>query len=399
MLRTIGFSVLAAVTSIGAAPALAAGPGSELADVAAALRADPVYVDPAAERTIDDAAADRVRTEIREAGSPIYLAVLPDSTADRAGGDPNEVARLLARDVGRPGTYGIVVGDSFRAGSTELPAGEAAALASAALASAGDDTVGVLVEFVDGVRRGSAGGGGDDDGQDGGSGTSLLPLLLLGGLVAVVVLVVRGARRRRREAIEAERAEEADRQLLRAELSVLADDVLRLDHDVQLHPAARSDYDAAVTRYRVAQAALDEADEPLDLVRVERVVAEARYSMARAVAIVQGREPPPPPPDLQRPGRHGEPAIALDDDRQPTYVGYPGGFQGGGWFGGVGGGLFSGLLLGSMLGGFGGWGFGGSTIVNVGDESGGDDFGAGDFGGGDFGGGDFGGGDFGGGDF
>ena len=214
------------------------------------------------------------------------------------------------------------------------------------------------------------------------------------------------------QAEERARAEAADRQLLQAELSVLADDVVRLEPEVELHPAAQSDYDAAVSRYRAAQAALEYADEPVDLVRVQRVVAEANYSMDRVRAIVQGREPPPPPTDLQSVGPHGEPAVTLDDDRQPSYVGYPGGYQGG-WFGGTGGGLFSGLLLGSLLaGGFGGWGYGGhTTIINEGGDGGGDgggdwsggdgggDFGGGDFGGGDFGGGDFGGGDFGGGDF
>ena len=115
--------------------------------------------------------------------------------------------------------------------------------------------------------------------------------------------------------------------------------------------------------------------------------------MDRARAIVEGRQPPAPPEDLQRPGVHGEPAVTLDDDRQPAYVGYPGGFTGG-WFGGSSG-LYTGLLLGSLLsGGFGGWGAGGTTIINQSDDGGDGDFGGGDFGGGDFGGGDFGGGDF-----
>ena len=153
-----------------------------------------------------------------------------------------------------------------------------------------------------------------------------------------------------------------------------------------------------MNRYRAAQAALEYADQPVDLVRVARVVAEARYLMDRARALVEGREPPPPPAELQRTGPHGEPAVTLDDRRQPAYVGYPGGFQGG-WYGGNG--LFTGLLLGSLLGGgFGGWGYGGTTIINEGGGGdGGGDWGGGDFGGGDFGGGDFGGGDFGGGDF
>jgi hypothetical protein len=52
-------------------------------------------------------------------------------------------------------------------------------------------------------------------------------------------------------------------------------------------------YAAAVERHRVASAALDYADGPIDLVRVERVVAEARYAMARSKALVAGRGPAP----------------------------------------------------------------------------------------------------------
>jgi hypothetical protein len=136
------------------------------------------------------------------------------------------------------------------------------------------------------------------------------------------------------------------------ELAVLADDVVRVEPKVELHPAARSDFDALVNRYLEAQAAVDYADQPVDLGRVGRVVAEARYSMDRARAIIEGREPPAPPDELQRPGQHGEPAVRLDDDRQPAYVGYPGRVQAAG-----------------------------SAVVT----SGGGEFGGGDFGGGDFG--------------
>ena len=76
-----------------------------------------------------------MRDAIRAADTPIYVAVLPASAADAAGGDPAEVARQLSEAVGRPGTYGVVVGDSFRAGSSELPSGEAGQLATEALDS------------------------------------------------------------------------------------------------------------------------------------------------------------------------------------------------------------------------------------------------------------------------
>jgi hypothetical protein len=203
------------------------------------------------------------------------------------------------------------------------------------------------------------------------------------------------SRRRRREVEARDRRDTAaDRQLVQAELSVLGDDVLALEPDVALHPDARPDYDAGVTRYRSGQAAMEYADDRVDLVRVQRVVDEGRYAMARARARIEGREPPAPPEDLRRPGRRDEPALDLDDRGTPVYVGYGGmPWYGGGWFGG-GGGLLTGLLLGEVLGGGwggGGWagGWGGGWDDDRGDSGdwGGDDFGAGGVGGGDWGGG------------
>ncbi len=221
-------------------------------------------------------------------------------------------------------------------------------------------------------------------------------VLIAAGAVLVGMLLWRRRTRRQTENAERARADEAARQVLNTKVSALAADVARLEPEIMLHRDAQSDFDAAVARCRVAQAALEQRDAPLDLVRVERVVAEAAYATDRAQAVVQGREPPPPPEHLRRPGRHGEPAVTLDGRRRPTYIGYPGGFEGG-WFGGTGGSLFTGLLLGSMF--AGGWG-GETTISGEGDFGGGDFGGGADFGTGDFGGGDFGGGaDFGGGDF
>ena len=174
---------------------------------------------------------------------------------------------------------------------------------------------------------------------------------------ALVLLMAGLARRRQRPSRgRAQGFSEPDHatneQVLRAELSVLADDVIRLEPRVALNESSRDDYEAATHRYRVAEAALDYAKEPIDLLRVQRVVDEANWSMARARAILEGRTPPEPPPPLQRPGPHGEPAVGVDDDHRPVYVDSPAGFRSG-WFS-AGGGLFGGLLLGSMLGGFGG---------------------------------------------
>jgi hypothetical protein len=381
--------VIAALLSLVAAASLAVPlQTATLDDVGAALRNDPVYVDPRAERAISGAEADQLRAAIRRAGTPVFVAVLPAGSA----ASPEAALDDLLSGTGLAGTYAVVLGDAFRANSTEIQ--DAGSLASGAFQQHRDSgTAAVLEGFVadvaDAAHSDSAAGdpGGataDGDGSDG----SLLPLALLGGGGIALYAWSRSRRRGERRAAQAEF--DADVQLLRAELSVIADDVLRLEPLVVTHPDARPDYEAATARFKAASAALDYADEPVDLVRVERVVREADYAMSRARAIVEGREPPPPPDDLRRPGRHDEPALGVDGDGTPVYVG-AGPFYGGGWFGG-GGGLFSGLLLGSMLGGFGpfGWGHhhgGWGDGTTDGDWGGG--FGGGDWGGGDVGGGDW----------
>ena len=89
---------------------------------AAALATDPVYVDPDAERAIGaQADADRIRSasSARDAG-PMYIAILPDSAKQAAGGSAQGVAREIQRRLDRPGTYAVLVGDSLRAGSTDV---------------------------------------------------------------------------------------------------------------------------------------------------------------------------------------------------------------------------------------------------------------------------------------
>ena len=181
--------------------------------------------------------------------------------------------------------------------------------------------------------------------------------------VVAALAIARGGRRRRsrRSDVDDGDAGGVNPQLLRAELSVLADDVLRLEPHVALKDDARDDFDAATHRYRVAQAALEYTDAPVDLIRVQRVVDEASYSMSRVRAILEDRRPPEPPTTLRSPGLRGEPTIVLDDGDRPAYEGSPASFRAG-WFGG-GSGLIGGLLLGSVMGGFGGW-----TVEDAGDS-------------------------------
>jgi hypothetical protein len=192
-------------------------------------------------------------------------------------------------------------------------------------------------------------GGSSSNGGGGGGGFFLLlPLLFF---LFMVYRISRLGRRRGRPPRVAASDEGPNPQLIRAEISVLADDVLRMEPQIALHPDAREDFDAATHRYRVAQAAVDHAKSRDDLVRVQRVVDEATWAMSRARAVVEGRPLPAPPPQLQQPGPRGEPAVTVDERDAPTYVGSPAPFRTG-WFGG---GLLGGLFFGPMIGGFGSW--------------------------------------------
>jgi hypothetical protein len=171
----------------------------------------------------------------------------------------------------------------------------------------------------------------------------LVPLALVFGMAMLLRRAMGGGRRR---TARQDTSSTANVQVLRAELSVLADDVIRLEPQVALKDAARDDFETATHRYRVAQAALDYVKEPADLVRVQRVVDEATWSMSRARAIVEGRRPPSPPPSLRRPGPQGEPAVDVDERQRPVYVDSPAPFRSG-WFA-AGGGLLGGLLLGGF---------------------------------------------------
>jgi len=397
-------STLVAVVHLGAP---AGAQVTALDAAASALRNNPVYVDSGAERA-RDVDADRLRNRIRQGGSPIFVAVLPASAVAEAGGDVNRLPTVLAQRVGLQGTYAVVSGSSFRAGSNVLPTGQAGTLATASFQARSGDGVGAVLDtFVDRVNSAGAGSSaapsgnsGNDTGSDGGGGSGSGGLLLLLALGGGGFFLWSRSRSKTKRA-EAAKEYAADRQLLQAELSVLGQDVIELEPNVTIHPDARPDYDAGVTRYQSAQAALEYADDQVDLVRVERVIDEGRYAMARARARIDGREPPPPPENLTRPGRHDEPALDVDERGEPVYVGYGGmpWYGGGGWFGG-GSGLLTGLMLGQMLGGgYGGWGHYGGGHGDGGNDGGdsGNGGGGGDWGGGGFGGGDFGGGDFGGG--
>lgn len=381
---------------------------SAVEEAGRALRRDAVFVHPGADPSISDSAADDLREKINDSGDPIFIAVLPPSAIEEVGGDASDLPKAVRDATGLSGTYGVVAARSFRAASDDRA--DADSLATAAVRQNGSRGLEAILDaFVEGLVSGGAtspggSGGGGGSGTIGGgraeeessgvAGFACLGILGLGGVAAFVA-----TRRRKRQQ---EAAVVARREGLRPYLQMLGDDVMQLEHEVTLKPDARDEYDAAVARFRAGSAALDSVRTDADLDRVERVIAEGNYAMARCRAVIEGREPPPPPPELAVPGRQNEPPVVIQEGR-PTY---PDGYGGsGGWYGGGGwfdgGGLLTGILIGGMLGGgggFGGWGGGHHDHGSGGNDNDGGGWGGGGF---DVGGGDFGGdfGDVGGGDF
>lgn len=408
-----------------------------------------VFVHPDAVPALERSESEELRERMRANGGDVYVAILPaDSLHELETAEA--VLADIARNVRRRGTYAVVVGGQFRAGSArDLPRGRAGRLATAAFAEHSEDGLAAtLLDFVDrvGSERGTAGAAAGDEREDEGAGGSGLGFF---GAIAAAAAGVAGffawRNRRRRNAELAE-----VREVAAEDLVALGEDIRALDLDVELPAASvegKADYARAVELYDQAARALERARKPEDLEAVSTALEEGRFAMASAQARLAGKPPPERRPPCFFDPRHGpstrdvewsppggeprlvpaceadairieegvEPAsreVLVGGERVPYWNASPAyGPWAGGFFGGATGGLLPALLVGSMLGSGLGLGLPGAAYGGGEADAGGGDFGGdyedagglgGDFdvgGGGDFGGGDFGGGDMGGGDF
>src|SRR4051794_3951162 len=390
MRRLLAVVLLALVAALAPAAARAQVATSAIDQAARALASDPVYVAPGAEEalTSGEAAALRRRVERGDAG-PVYVATLPAGAVDEAGGDPVEVVKELYRALGRRGTYAVVVGHRFRAGSTDVDGADRLA-EDAFQDRRADGVAAVLTDFVDRVarRRGSAGARDDGAGGSDGGGSPATSLILLGVVGGGVALAIGASRRRRR------REEQAQLDDLRAaardDLVALGDDVRDVDLDVEqpgVDPRAREQLGQGLAAYERAERLLDDVRRPQDIAEGTRPTDDGRQAMAACRALLDGREPPPRRPPCFFDPRHGPSvadalwappggqerevpvcaadAVRLADGAEPDarevlvggrampYYMAPAYFGpwAGGFFGGGGGMFLPGLLAGTVLGG------------------------------------------------
>src|SRR4051794_8696079 len=158
------------ITLLFAAPGYAQ---SDLSSVGRALRSDPVYVDSSAELA-DAVDADKLREKIRGSGAaPMFVAVLPASA-----GAPAEVLEQLHQAVGTRGTYAVLVGRSFRAGSDRYAAG-ADATAARQESDTPEETLEAFIARVGDRQAGRSPSGSGSGSGSGGIGIFGIFILLL----------------------------------------------------------------------------------------------------------------------------------------------------------------------------------------------------------------------------
>ncbi|HEU4900128.1 MAG TPA: hypothetical protein VFX88_21560, partial [Actinomycetota bacterium] len=227
-----------------------------MAEVAEKLREDPVYRDPNAEMRVS---TDRLLGKVKEAGTPIYIAILPTDARRETENDYRKLTVEVARAVGQPGTYMVISGRQYGTGNVgdTLPDGRATALARQAIDDNPGDPEAALLQFVDGVSAAARGepaaqsGGGNGGGGGGIATVAVLTVLLVGGGALIF-----GMRRRRRER-EAERQRELEevKSVANEDLVALSDDIRALDLDTSMpdaDPEAVRHYTEAVEQYQKA---------------------------------------------------------------------------------------------------------------------------------------------------
>ncbi|MEU5433127.1 hypothetical protein AB0G73_07095 [Streptomyces sp. NPDC020719] len=446
------FSAAALAVLAGAAPLAVAAPAapaaSGVAEVAAALKKAPVYVDPGAAGQLSAAQADALTKKIKDADKPLFVAVLPASSAF----PKDTLLRNLRTDTGVTGLYAVRLGDAFNAGADrKVMSSQAVDNLKSAVRAPGTaaDAATQLNAFVDQALptmrgRAPASWGGGSGANGGVSSTALIAtgaVVVAGGAGAYALV----RRSRRRKAEEERAALQRLQVVVDEDITAFGEELDRLD----FHPAEagaddamRADYERALDSYETSKTLMAAARHPGDVRGVTQALEDGRFSLATLAARREHR----PLPERRAPcffdPRHGPsvedaawaPAggaarevpvcladatrlrdgqdplvrqVDTDQGRRPYYDAGPAyGPWAGGYFGG---GILPGLLMGTMLGSmlstpayaadYGGADFAGQSF-DGGDVSGAD-FNPSDFGGGwgDGGGGGGDGGGFGGGDW
>jgi hypothetical protein len=181
-----------------------------LQSAADALRTQYVYRDPAAESHLADAEVGLLTKAVAGAGTPVWVALLPEELLTRYG-SADAVAKQLAEAAGEPGVYAVVVGPSAFGAASTVPERPVADLVREA-EKAGPVPFDVANAFVDQMRT-TYGSGATGTGRSSGGGTAIAVLVLVaaGGGAFAITSRRRRLRSERRAAFAATLADPIDR--------------------------------------------------------------------------------------------------------------------------------------------------------------------------------------------
>jgi hypothetical protein len=279
------------------APAAAQTPIIDRA--AGSARGNSVYVHPGT-KLVTAAEARRLERQIeQQARGPMYIAMLPAAARDEVDGTATGVVLELNRRIvttNPPAVHAAVVGNQFRAVNRDIPAGD---LATAAFrAHRADGVFAVLSDFVRrvGEARRPQTAVEPDSGGDGG-----VPFwwLFWGAVAGAIGLYVLRKRRRRAQELADVKA------AAREDLVALAEDVTDLEAEAERDADAKEAYTRAMNAYQRADDRFDRARSPRDLGQVSANLADARFEMATAKALLAGKPVPEPRPPCFFDPRHG----------------------------------------------------------------------------------------------
>ncbi len=306
------FVATLAVLALLTAAAPGAQAATDLSKVAEALRASPVYVDPAASGLLSSSDADALADKIKDADKPVFVAVLP------ADYPTANLFTNLRTETGVTGLYAIRLGDTFDARADGGVLSESAVGNLVTAVRGAGDPKAQLNDFVDAALRGNVGGsapatwsgsgGGGDGGVDAGALITVGAVLAVGGAGAYAL--VRRNRRRHEE----------ERRAALAKLTVVVDeDITAFGEELErldFHPAEsgaddamRADYERALDAYEKAKSLMAATERPEEVRAVTQTLADGRFSLTQLAARREGR----PLPERRGPcffdPRHG-PSVA-----------------------------------------------------------------------------------------
>lgn len=295
-------------------------PGPFLDRAVAAWHRDPIYVHPTASPVPSPTERELLSNQIVNAGAgPVYVAVLPKRALLEAGGNIDQLLALLGETMGRPGTYALVVGREFRAGSTEFDPGVVPAIAEEAVERSSGKVTGVLSAFIEGLARTAQEQAepeppaGENEPPPSANANPWPVVLVALGVFFGWALWRRatvdrrqaplgGIRRLGRDrsgfgmARFGARSTELDevRQAAAGDLEALEADLQRAEFDLKSGArdvSAHIHLDRARKLYEAAGRRLHETDRVEDLAAVSADLAEARYHLACARTAHEGRHP------------------------------------------------------------------------------------------------------------